>query len=701
MNSKINLARKTTTSPSPLVVGAVVGLIGGSLIGFGESVKALLTVLNSVLPASPESMDVLALVAGLLFLSALYAIGSGVAFTLLGGLLAAWQSVRSVSIPSHRVAALLSTALVGLYTLFLDLDRLGIQELRSASAAAAMPMSLLPLGQAAVVGMAAWFMFDIVTERWQQGQGGWLRPLRWATARNLAGGLFIVLLVVPLAFVGLRRFNPSQRFGEGVVHAATSTASAQQPNIIYITIDALRADHLGAYGYEKANTPNIDSFAAESIVFEQANSQAPWTFPSFASQFTSMYPTDLNLSVDNTHISAMYGRYVADSHVTMAEAIQKAGYRTQAIVTNPWLRPEFGFAQGFDGFMQVDDARIFHFSKLADMSLLTTARQMPPLYQAIRAVYTMITGNPGEPLVWDVRADRVTAEATAWLRQNREAPFFLWIHYVDPHYPFDPPAGYRPAVDNLTAERLTYLSSYNEEDVYTGRARLRPEDKAAIIELYDGEIAYTDVYFGQLLDTFDALGLRENSVVILSADHGDEFWEHGGYQHGHSLYDELIRIPLIVRGPGVLSQPGRRITADVQHVDLLPTLAEIAGANVPPEARGRSWLPLVSDDAAVHDTTYNFAEALFLDEEQKAVRGEGYKLIYAPFSDRYELYDLVRDPGEQQNIADVRPDQVEKLDALLEEWMSATGAPDGAGPGSNSAAGVDPSTIYELLENER
>ncbi len=691
------MASNTNKTPNPIVIGAIVGLCGGALIGLAESLQILLTTFNAVLPASPPPLDVMALIAGLLFLSALYAVGGALGLAALGGVLTLWQMIRRVTLAPPRVVAWLSTALVFAYTLFSSLDRLGIQELRSVGASG-ITWALVPLGQALFVGLAAWFISNLVAEGWQQGRWRWLRPLRWTTARNLAGSLLAILVIVPLAFAGLRWLNPSQSFGQDVVRAAGVTASADQPNIIFVTIDALRADHLGAYGYEKAQTPNIDAFAAEGVLFEQMNSQAPWTFPSFASMFTSMYPSDLNLSVDNKHISLMYSRFVDDKYTTMAEALREAGYRTQAIATNPWLRPEFGFAQGFDGFMQVDDARLFHFSKLGEMSLLATARQVPSLYQVIRNVYTWITGNPGEPLVWDIRADRVTAEATTWLHNNQTAPFFLWIHYIDPHYPFDPPADYRPTVDNVTAERLNYLSSYNEEDVYTGRARLRPADKAAIIELYDGEIAYTDVYIGQLLDEIDALGLKDNTVVILSADHGDEFWEHDGYQHGQSLYDELIGVPLIMRGPGISDQPGRRITDDVQHVDLLPTLVDLAGGQIPDGVRGRSLVPLLAEDEPADEVTYNYAEALFLTEERKAIRGGGFKLIYAPFSDQYELYDLSRDPDEQQNLADAKPEQVEKLDTLLKAWMTTTGAAQTENTQSNSTGGVDPSTQYDLFE---
>jgi arylsulfatase A-like enzyme len=474
------------------------------------------------------------------------------------------------------------------------------------------------------------------------------------------------------------------------------TSSSDRVNVILITIDCLRADRVGAYGYKKAITPNIDRLARQGVLFEQATAQSPWTFPSFASLFTSMYPTELNLGVGNRHIGEMYSQRVDETRVTLAEAFQASGYRTQAVVTNPWLLPAFGFAQGFDGFISVDEPQPHHLTNLDGLSVLKIARQISPVYQALQSIYERITGNSGQPMVWDVRADRVTKEAIAWLRKNQHEPFFLWIHYIDPHFPFDPPQDYWPTVDGVTAERLAYLRSYNEEDVYTGRARLRPQDKATLSALYDGEIAYNDYYVGKLLDEIDDLGLRDNSVVALTADHGDEFWEHGGYQHGHTLYDELIRIPFIVRGPGVLSK-ARRVTADVQHLDLMPTLLDLIGRNAPAEAQGRSLLPLLSGGASAPSVgNFTFSEGLFLTEEKKALRGNGYKLIYLPFSNEFELYDLTRDPAELNNLAESDPEMVENLHGVLQAWLLAARERGVTLPRSNDQEQVDAGAVERL-----
>lgn len=679
-------------SPNPIKVGIVVGLLGGALAALGESIGVLIEGLRP--PALLPFHEIATLVAGLVFLSALTSVGAACVTALLGGIVALWQRVRQVRLAPFGVASLLGTVFAAGYTALRTADRLGIKELVE-SRKHALGWGLFLLCLAAAAGVVTWVLLSSLLSRWRRDQGFHRLAPRWSTARNLSVAVLLILCISPLLFAAARQLHELELPSPTRVHAGPPSAS-DQANIILVTIDALRADHLGVYGYPQARTPNIDAFAAQGVVFEQATSQAPWTFPSFASLFTSMYPSELNISVGNKHIAEMYKERVDDARVTLAEALQASGYDTQAIVTNPWLKPEFGFAQGFEGYLSVDEPRVYHLDLLHNLTVVQIARKVPPLYGKLSLAYTWITGNPGELQVWDVRADRVTQEAISWLRSDHPTPFFLWVHYIDPHYPFDPPQDYRPSPDGVTLERLDYLSSYNEEEIYTGRARLRPEDKAAMVALYDGEIAYTDHYVGQLLDDIDALGLRDDSIVILSADHGDEFWDHGGYEHGHSLYDELIHVPLIIRGPGMLSEP-RRVAAGVQHLDLMPTLLDLIGRKPPAEAQGRSLLPLLSAGSSTADPgPYRFAEGLFLGEEQKAIRGNGYALIYRPFSNTFELYDLVQDPGEQNNLAASNPAMVESLYSDLKDWLLAARERGMALPRANTQDKVDAGAVERL-----
>jgi arylsulfatase len=483
-------------------------------------------------------------------------------------------------------------------------------------------------------------------------------------------------------------FNIIVRRGQ----AARARADAEQPNIVLFTIDALRADHLACYGYAKATSPNIDRLASEGVQFTNAMSTAPWTFPAFSAIHTSMYPSELGVSVRNVSLSQVYHERVDSLRVTLAEKLRQQGYRTQAFVTNPWLFPEFGFDQGFDGYEVVDRQHAHDYDQVLQQTLVgQLAQRAAPAEASLRALYESLMGPAGQP-VWDVRADRVTGRALDWLDRHHQERFFLWVHCIDPHYPFSPPAAYQPSVPDVTPERMAYLASYNEDDIYTGRARLRPADKEAIVGLYDGEIRYVDEYVGRVLARLDELGLRENTFLAFTADHGDEFWEHGGYQHGHSLYNELVHIPLILRGPGLGPQ---KIESVVRHVDLAPTLTEVAGTPFHADARGSSLLALLNGAAQTDRAA--FSEALFLTPEKKAIRQGGLKLITDRLDETSELYDLSSDPRESANLAARETETLSGLKRQLDEWQAASEAKYAALP--RSAQTASDQTLIEALRS--
>jgi arylsulfatase A-like enzyme len=463
--------------------------------------------------------------------------------------------------------------------------------------------------------------------------------------------------------------------------AAYPRATADQPNILLVTIDALRADHLSSYGYREQTSPHIDQLAREGVQFLNAVSTAPWTLPAFSAIHTSMYPSELGVSVHNALLPQIYNQRLDPLRETLAERIAGQGYRTQAFVTNPWLFPEFGFSQGFQGYKVVDRQRAYDYDAVLRATLAgRLAGQAPPAEAALRRLYEALLGPAGQP-VWDVRGDRVVDSALDWLADHRSERFFLWIHCIDPHYPFAPPSPYRPAVPGVSAERLDYLASYNEEDIYTGRARLRPPDHKALVGLYDGEIRFVDEQVGRLLRQLDDWGLRETTFLAFTADHGDEFWDHGGYQHGHTLYNELIHIPLILRGPGL--QP-RQVADVVRHVDLAPTLTAVAGSAFHADAHGLSLLDLLGTPGAPRVA---FSEGLFLTSEKKAVRAGAQKLIYDRFGGGSELYDLEADPGEQADLSEQAPDRVFALKRQVETWMAANDEKYAALPQTASAGG--------------
>jgi len=346
------------------------------------------------------------------------------------------------------------------------------------------------------------------------------------------------------------------RFRRGVALAALTAWSAgcsapeRKPDVLLVVVDTLRADHLGVYGFPLPTSPHVDRFAAQAVVFERALAASSNTAPSHASLMTSRYVREHSIGWIN-------GTTRLEGAVTLAMRFRDAGYETAAFVSNFVLRRAVGLDAGFDVY---DD-------DLGDAEL-------------------------NRP-VHERRADATTARALAWLAARRESPVFLFVHYQDPHGPYTPPAqhlarfaalaaGESPALPVLAGD--TAPGGIPRYQALPGLARL-----ADYRSRYAGEIAYFDAGFGRLLAAFDARGGPR--VVALTADHGESFGEGGFYlSHGHATTPDQARVPFLLRAPSL--EPGRRLD-NVHHVDVAPTLLELAGLAVPPDARGLALGPFV------------------------------------------------------------------------------------------------------------
>lgn len=393
------------------------------------------------------------------------------------------------------------------------------------------------------------------------------------------------------------------------VAAAGCGPPPKRPNVLLVTIDTLRADHLGTYGYARPTSPGIDAFAARSAVFENAHSSSSWTLPSLASIHTSLLST--------THGCWKISSRLEPEFTTAAELLRDAGYDTAMVACHIFLSAQYGLQQGFT---HVDDELV-----------------RPPS-DAAEAI-----SSPG-----------VTERGVRFLERKAAAaedvPWFLWLHYFDPHDAYLPHEGY-------------------SEEFGTG----------AEIDLYDGEIAFTDHHVGLVLEKLAELGLEDDTIVVITADHGEEFGEHGFRRHGYSLYQEAVRIPLVVRVPG--GAP-RRIPEVVSNVDLLPTLLEacglevgrLQGATCAHELEGRSLLAAIRGTdalppgAAVSEVRWHDGQDL------RALREGSWKLVEDQSADRKTdqgaLYDLARDPGEK---TDLRATEDARSRALTEAVMHRLG----------------------------
>ena len=370
-----------------------------------------------------------------------------------------------------------------------------------------------------------------------------------------------------------------------IVGAARDT---KRPNVIVYVIDCLRADHVGAYGYELPTTPELDALASDSLVFEDLSSCAPWTKPSTGCLFTSLQPI--------YHQARTFDDALAPERVTLAEAFQDAGYTTAAWVANPVIDPRlFFFNQGFDRWA---DLRSFE-----ERTTRTHANSLNP------------------------DAAQITAGVVPWLEAHRDDTFFLYLHSLDLHAEYRP----RPPFDEL------FVTDGN-----TGLDRER--------ELYDNELAYNDREVGKLVAALKELDLYDDTVIFITADHGEEFGEHGATRHGKTLYQQVLHIPGILKFQNSLFA-GERSPMLASNVDVAPTLLQIAGIDPPEVFQGsREIVPALT--RAVQETNRPaFAELVAPQHVIYSVRGERYKYVrsLAPeFSEH--LFDLRADAGEMTTL---------------------------------------------------
>jgi len=387
-----------------------------------------------------------------------------------------------------------------------------------------------------------------------------------------------------------------------------------RPSIVLIFVDTLRADHLGAYGYSRPTSPSLDAVASRGVLFEQAIASAPWTLPSAMSLLTGRLPSSHRVENDGMKLPA--------GIPTLARVLKDAGYTTSAVVSHIYVSGLFGFDRGFDHFEDFGLSRDYRF----EAGL--------------------------EP-----RAETVTDRALEQIRASKGRPFFLLVHYFDPHWDYDPPPPFQTRFTGPYEGTIT--GSYQSFSRYVRPgADLAPEDRRHLVDLYDGEIAYTDSQVGRLLE-----GLREEgAVVVVTSDHGEEFKEHGSLGHGRNLYDEVVKVPLIVadlRGKGA----ARRVTEQVRSIDIFPTLCEYAGAAVPPGVQGKSLAPWLSGGREASRGAVS--ETIRFDAYRKSYREPGEKIIVRLEDNRREFYDLASDPGETRNLWKEREGRARILEQAL------------------------------------
>lgn len=414
-----------------------------------------------------------------------------------------------------------------------------------------------------------------------------------------------------------------------LVSAAAPLPAGRANHVLLIVIDTLRADHLGAYGYSaRSVSPNLDELAKDSVIYRNAVSTAPWTTPSVASILTSRYPRRLGYGAHPV--------FLAPREISVAEAFLNNGYRTHAITSNMFASRGVGFNAGFETM---------------DASLV--AGQL------------------------DVTSRALTDHAINWLSRNRKAPFFLYLHYFDPHFAYLMQQGFDFAPDYRGPFRVRLTHAQ-----FTAKlADIKPVDLDYLTASYDSEIALTDQELGRLMRWLRDNGLYENTMIVVVSDHGEELDDRGENFVGHArtVQEELLHVPLLVKNPGEQGA-GRQVESRVSTLDIAPTMLASAGAAFPPvdQIDGQALDTVTPDRILVAETRR--------EADLRAVYRGRWKLIVDREAHSRRLYDLEADPGERSDVAGSHREIVDQLDDALESWETSLGETSGASAQFSNAA---------------
>jgi arylsulfatase A-like enzyme len=411
---------------------------------------------------------------------------------------------------------------------------------------------------------------------------------------------------------------------------------AAPQNVLLIVVDSLRADHLGAYGYARPTSPRFDRLAREGALFERAITQGAWTRPSIASLFTSLYA--------HVHGATRMGTALSDDAITIAEVLRSNGFATMAVQTNPTVTAAQNFTQGFETYVE------------------------------------RIGGS----------APRVLSRFHEWLDHERPRRFFGYLHFMDVHLPYDAPEPHRHRFVGPYSGVLKADEIHSRSDVLPRLSRLSDEDRRHVAELYDASINYFDEYLGRLTDDLERRALLDETLILIVADHGEELFDHGWFEHGHSVHRELVRVPFLIRHPRLVPR-GVRIGQLVRLIDVFPTIVGMLGLDPPADLMGRDLRPAIADPSADWGLP-GLTDATLYGPAQIAIERGPYKLmrVAASHSRRdatfmavmtagktltgegaVAFYDLASDPDERRSM--MEHPQAERWQRLLEDEQRQSG----------------------------
>ncbi|MDD5086847.1 MAG: sulfatase [Candidatus Nanoarchaeia archaeon] len=415
---------------------------------------------------------------------------------------------------------------------------------------------------------------------------------------------------------------------------------SERLNVLIISIDTLRKDKLGVYGNKKNITPNIDSFAKTSIVFDNAYSTGPWTGPGFGSMLSSKYPSDLGYTEEKNH-NGEEKVYIINNNVKLIQEVMKEKrYMTACFQGNSGVcYPEAGYGRGFD---------VYETQTKKDNTFNDFLK-----FIGLKKTYSAI----------------LTEKAKKFMNENRENNFFVWINLMEPHVPYAP---FKYINKARFISKDIYMA-YFENNYSLLNLKKNPEynlsyeEKIYVEDKYDMEVKIADDFVGNILNHMKKTGLLEKTIIIFCSDHGEEFWEHGdnrsgtydrGVDHGHTLYNELVNIPLILRIPYQHKKIKNKNTVSI--MDIAPTIIDLTDND---SDYGFDGIPLIKGNKE----RKIFMESIMYGTEKKAVIKDNIKVIYHPDKEKYEIYNIEKDPNEKKDISHLN--DFNELKSSLLDWI--------------------------------
>ncbi len=442
-----------------------------------------------------------------------------------------------------------------------------------------------------------------------------------------------------------------------LIFAATTFCSPgcwkkeDKPNVIIVIIDTLGASHTGSYGYGRSVTSSLDQLANDGIRYEHAVAPSPWTLPSIASILTGILPSGhmAGWHLDPYTQEDRRLSRIRSEVVTLAELFRDHEFRTAGFFNNPFVHPGYGLNKGFDTYDYVGGDNL----KLR-------------------------------------RAHQVTEDAIRWLDLQGKKPFFMVVHYFDAHLAYDPPLVFAAPYLDFYQGELERPFNPDLDEIRSGKMELTDDDKRFIKGCYDGEVAFVDSELGRFIDYLKEKDLYNKTLLIVTADHGEEFWEHGGFEHGHSLHREVIEVPLVIKYPG-LEGAGKTVEEYVSLTDLFPTIAEFMEWPISFSMDGVSLFP--RGGRVEVNPHFIVSENMHFGPQRQCFYAQDLKLIVNTVNGRIRLYDLEDDPHEKENVfgelelPESVKNQVEKIARDLEEHLKKQ---------TPQAADLDKETVGKL-----